>query len=235
MLELLEPGLGISLVLSLALVHFLAEELEDFTQGYQEQIISFASGVSITYIFVELIPEFASMVDGATKMAFVPALLGFSSIHLAEKYFSRKGYSQEVVRERYGEVHSAFLFLYHTAIGFLIASLVTESAVSGLLFFLPMILHVAVSSFSMSELHEDIARKPVVKLTISAAPLLGYILHNYRVLSPGLFPQLFGLVIGMFIYVVVRDSIPRGEEGKPVEYVLGLASYLAVIVLASVI
>jgi hypothetical protein len=217
----------------MAAVHFLGEELEGFISGYREQIVSFSSGASITYIFVQLMPEFHRIAAESTELIFVFPLLGFSSVHLLEKYVAKSGLDDEEMRKEYGEIHSAFLFMYHGAIGYLIASLLAESAVSGLLFFLPIILHVAVSSFSVTELHESFVRRKTVKYAITVAPLLGVLIHNLGTVAEHHFNPVFGTVIGMFFYIVIRDSIPRDERGQPREYIAGMIIYLAVILAAT--
>lgn len=217
----------------MAAVHFLGEELEGLISGYREEIVSFSSGASITYIFVQLMPEFHRIAAESTELIFVFPLLGFSSIHLLEKYIAKSGLEEDKMREEYGEIHSAFLFLYHGAIGYLIASLLAESAVTGLLFFLPIIMHVAVSSFSVTELHETFVKRKAVKAAITVAPLIGVLLHNLGAVAEHHFNPVFGTVIGMFFYVVIRDSIPREDRGRPKEYIAGAMLYLAVILAAN--
>lgn len=231
----MEPFLALVFAFAMAAIHFLAEELEELMSTHQERLISFTSGVSITYIFVQLLPEFQKIASETSDIIFIAPLLGFSSIHLAEKYVAKKEYSKELLVRRYGEIHSVFLFFYHGLIGFLVASLLGESTASGTLFFIPIMLHIGVSSFSLSELHEDIARDLKVKLAISGAPILGVLTHNFGIISEGFFQPLFGLVLGMFTYVVIRDGIPQGDGGKPVEYVLGLIIYLLIILAVNAI
>lgn len=219
----------------MAAVHFMGEELEGVISGYREQVVSFSSGASITYIFVQLMPEFHRIAAESTELIFVFPLIGFSSVHLLEKYVAKSGLNDEEMRKEYGEIHSGFLFLYHGAIGYLIASLLAESAVSGLLFFLPIILHVAVSSFSVTELHESFVRRKAVKYAITLAPLLGVLIHNLGTVADHHFNPLFGTVIGMFFYIVIRDSIPRDDRGQPKEYIAGMIIYLAIILAANMI
>lgn len=219
----------------MAAVHFLGEELEGAITGYREQIVSFSSGASITYIFVQLMPEFHGIAAESTELIFVFPLLGFSSVHLLEKYVAKSGLGDEKMKKEYGEIHSTFLFLYHGVIGYLIASLLAESAVTGLLFFLPIIMHVAVSSFSVTELHESFVKRKAVKVAITVAPMIGVLIHNLGAVAERHFDPIFGTVIGMFFYVVIRDSIPREDRGKPREYIAGMIIYLAVILAANTI
>ena len=219
----------------MAAVHFLGEELEGLISGYRDEVVSFSSGASITYIFVQLMPEFHRIMTEVSELIFIFPLLGFSSIHLVEKYVAKSNIEGEQMRRDYAEIHSAFIFLYSGAIGYLIASLIAENAVSGLLFFLPIIMHVAVSSFSVTELHEKFARRNSVKYVVSLAPILGVLIHRTGLLTRGQFNLVFGTVIGMFFYIVIRDSIPEGNKGKPAEYTAGMLIYLIVILIANTI
>lgn len=232
---MIDPGLAFVLASLMAAVHFLGKELEEYLSGYREKIVSFTSGASITYIFVELMPEFNRIASESTEFIFLFPLFGFSSIHLLEKYVAKSGVEQERMRKDYGEIHSIFLFIYYGALGYLIASLMTESAVSGLLFFLPIILHVAVSSFSVTELHESFVERKAVKIGISIAPLFGVALYKLQLVAEHHFNPVFGMVTGMFFYVAIRDSMPREDRGRPKEYIIGSALYLGIILIAKIV
>lgn len=217
----------------MTLVHFLGEEIEEHMHGYREQIESFSAGVSITYIFLQLLPELNKIATETSELIFVSPLMGFSSIHILEKYVSKADIPQKEVRKDYSEIHFSFLLLYHAAVGYLVASLVNQDAISGILFLIPVLLHLAVSSLSVTELHQKFAERVSVKVLTSTAPVIGVILYELNVLGAMQFNILFGTVIGMFFYIVIRDSIPRDSQGRPTEYILGMALYLAVILLAN--
>jgi hypothetical protein len=216
----------------MALVHFLGEELDEYISGYREQIISFGAGVSITYIFVLLLPEFHRIVSESSELIFAFPLIGFTSIHMIEKYIAKSDFSSEKVRKEYSEIHSLVLFSYHGAIGYLIASLSSQDLISGALFILPLIIHIGVSSFSLSELHQSLAKRIESKIMISSAPLLGVTLFYTDLISESLFNPIFGTIIGIIFYVAIRDSIPQGREGRPNEYLLGTLIYLVIIIAA---
>jgi hypothetical protein len=233
-MSIIEINLPLLLAFALALVHFLGEEIEEYISGYRQRIVSFGAGVSISYIFLQLLPEFHSMAIGRHNPVFLFPLLGFSSLHLVEKYIAKSDVTGDEARKEYGEIHSIFLFLYSLVIGYLLASLVARNTVSGLLFFVAIIIHVAVSSFSLSELHEDFARKLHVKIGLSSAPVIGVLIHASGLVSDVVFTPAFGAVVGMFSYVVIRDSIPRDEKGMPIEYVAGMTLYIVVILVSNI-
>jgi hypothetical protein len=224
-----ESGLPLILTFLISLVHFMGEELEEYFSGFHERLVSFGTGVSVSYIFLRLLPEFQNIASAATDLIFLAPLAGFSSIHLAEKYVSKHEKDVEEIKEDFKEIHSVFLFVYYSSIGFLLASLVSREPVSGMLFFVPIIFHSAISSLSLTELHDEASRRLPVKLAVSLAPILGALLHRSEFIGEAAFETVFGTVIGMFVYVVIRDSIPRGDRGLPLEYAAGALFYIAVI------
>lgn len=226
----MEVVLAPLLALAMATLHFMGEELDDYLEGHKEQIVSFGAGVSITYIFLSLFPEYLRISTGHNSLLIFP-LLGFSGIHIAEKYIDKSSLSRVEASREYGEIHSAFLFIYHGTIGYLLASLISQDAVSGLLFFVPIVMHVTVSSLSLSELHENFHEKSWIKILVSLSPLLGVALQKSSIISMGIFNTIFGVITGMFTYIVIRDSIPRGKRGRPEEYLAGTVLFIGLILL----
>jgi len=152
-----------------------------------------------------------------------------------EKYIAKSDINGDQMRKDYAEIHLGFLILYHSTLGYLIAFILSENTVSGLLFFVPILLHVAVSSLSISELHEKFTSKTSVKALSSLAPMAGVLVYMFELISQSLFVPIFGTAIGMFFYVGVRDSIPNGDKGRPLEYLLGILLYLGVVLLANTV
>ncbi len=87
----------------------------------------------------------------------------------------------------------------------------------------------------MTELHESFFQRKTVKFAISIAPVIGVLLHNVGDISGKYFDPVFGTVVGMFFYVVIRDSMPDEDGGQPTEYIIGVLAYLAVILAANMI
>lgn len=225
----MELQLAFIIALALALLHLLGEELESWIGGYRESIVSFGSGVSISYIFLHLVPEIQRISASLSSFYLAFPLAGFSSIHLIEKYVSKSRISPDKMKKDFAEIHSTFLFLYNGAIGYLVASLLSKNFVSGVLFLIPLALHIVVSSMSVTELHEKFASKKIFKVSISIAPLVGVLFYQQPWMTERLFDPVFGVVVGMFMYVVIRDSIPSDDKGKPVEYLAGTLLYLILI------
>lgn len=230
-----EAALGALFVLSLSVFHLLGEEFEELISGYKQSIVSFGAGTSIAYIFLQLLPEFHRNVSTLNNLFFIFPLIGFSLIHLMEKCAATSELSREKIKRDYGEIHSGFILIYNGALGYLIASLADKSVYSATLFFLPILLHVLVSSISVSELHEEVFQNIFVKMSISFAPIIGLAVYKIGVLDFQHFVGILGVVAGMFTYIVIRDSIPKDGDGRPIEYVAGALVYTAVIIVSTLI
>ena len=72
-----------------------------------------------------------------------------------------------------------------------------------------------------------------MKLVVSIAPLIGVTIHKLNFVKDSQFSLVFGLVIGMFFYVVIKDSMPKEDQGKPFEYIIGMILYLSVILIVN--
>lgn len=216
--------------LVLAIVHYFGEELDDRITDRQHHIASFSAGMTVTYIFLVLFPEINRGTHYFGDFAFIFALTGFTLIQLVEKWIASHEHDVEQLRRDYKEVHSVFLFIYYFAIGMVFHYLTAISVVEGVLFFIPVLLHTAVSSISLQELHEDILDSRLVSLGVSMAVLLG--VGSSYLFNPGPeeFHVLLGLVTGTFLYLVIHDGL-SDQNSAPVSYTSGIIAYTLLIVL----
>ncbi len=214
---------------AIAIVHFIGEELDDVPLMHRPQVAPFATGVTVAYVFLALLPEHHGGVAHLGEFGYLFGLAGFSGIHLTKKHFQRSDRHYDELLHDYKEMHSVFLFLYYTAIGILLHTLVARSTVAGTLLFVPVLLHTAISSLSLTELHEDVLDVLWVKAAISLAVLGGVAIGALDLLSMKAFHAVLGLVTGMFLYVVIHDAMPRGRDTAPMSYLAGTVLYAAVI------
>jgi len=191
-------------------------------------MMSFSAGVTVTYVFLQLLPEQHTATEYLGEFGSVSVLIGFSAIHLTEKWVYHHEKTAAEIRNDFREIHSLFLILYYTAIGLLLYELVQASVVNSVLFFIPVLFHTAISSFSLMELEEELLRNQIVRYLISIAALIGTAIGAVFVIPPAVFYTLLGIVTGMFLYVVIHDSLPSDASGKPLYFLLGLLFYTAI-------
>lgn len=212
----------------LAFIHHFGEHLSDTSFAHQDKIASFSAGVTITYVFLQLLPEFHKGIEHIGSMGAFSLLIGFSAIHLTEKWVYQHEKTSAEIRHDFKEIHSVFLFVYYAAIGFLLHELIAVSVVNGTLFFIPILFHTTISSFSLIELDDEILNNSIVRGLITLAVFLGTGTAALLPTAPSLFYLVLGGVTGMFLYVVIHDSMPTEDSGKPSYFLLGLAFYSAV-------
>jgi len=80
----------------------------------------------------------------------------------------------------------------------------------------------------LKEMHEDMLENLGVKLLVSFATIFG-VLSSY-IVSPSANTaySLFGFIGGMFIYVVIHDSL-RPKTERPLGFVLGVLCFILLV------
>lgn len=214
----------------LILVHYFGDRLDSTAFAHREKVTSFSAGVTVSYVFLQLLPEHHSGAVYLGDFGPISVLIGFSAVHVTEKWVYHHEKTAAQIREDFRELHSIFLFLYYFVIGLLLYELVQSSITEGMLFFIPVLFHTAVSSFSLLELDEELLSNRFIHGAITVSAVIGtatgYVFH----VTPPVFYALLGVVTGMFLYLVIHDSLPDDDAGRPEYFVVGLLCYTAVLI-----
>lgn len=220
--------LSVILGVVLAVVHYFNDKIQPQDPLIRHKLVSFVAGISITYIFLLLLPEVYMGIESLDKFLFLFILAGFSCFHLIEKHIYQHT-SKEILHEQLRAAHSTLFFAYHLVIGILLVELVTINLVSGLLFFIPILFHTAVSSASLKGIHVSIRERIILKLVLSCSTLFGVLLAYFVTIPSNVLHSFLGFVVGSMLYIVIRDSIPKETAGKAIYFVLGVVIYALII------
>lgn len=190
--------------------------------------ISFSAGVSVVYLLMQLLPEvyFGAVELNRNIALFV--LLGFILHHLIEKYIYQHAPRRELVRDIRRE-HVLAMFVYHSIVGVVLVDLFERNAAEGILFFVPMSFHIVIDNLPKHIIHGSF----FVRAFFSGATLIGGLLAFYTKFSRFVDFALLGFMGGVILYFVVRETIPKGGEGKPLFFVLGILVYMIVVTMAN--
>jgi len=101
--------------------------------------------------------------------------------------------------------------------------------VGGVLFFIPILFHTALSSASLKGIHISIRKRIILKIVLSCSTLFGVLLAYFVMIPPHILHSFLGFVVGSLLYIVIRDSVPRETEGKAIYFVLGVVVYALII------
>ena len=224
--------------LLLALAHSLVNYLSEFItldkSKYKSCLISLVAGISVTYIFLHLLPGLYEGVLEIRNSLFIYVLVGFVLFHVTEKFIYRyvgKGKISEDLKIS----HSFGLFLYDFSIGILLVYFMSISVLEGLLFFIPVFFHAGLSNLGMHKIHglhereQPVLRNRILRILLSGASFYGAFIAFYYGVSLGVAYALAGLVAGVLLYVVIREMIPREKEGNPMCFIIGVVLYALLI------
>ena len=81
--------------------------------------ISFAAGIFITFLFLEMFPLLFQQSFSFTQISLIFMLFGFSLFHIIQKY-EYKHVSRKRLRKEIKELHSLAFFIYHFVVGIIL-------------------------------------------------------------------------------------------------------------------
>ena len=215
----------------LGVIHFFNEKIQIHQEYIRIRVISFIAGISVTYMFLTLLPEIYRGFEIFDRVIFISLLAGFTISHVTEKYIYQHS-APHALKERLSVVHSMAFFLYYFFIGVILVKLNETSSLISVLFFLPVMFYSAVGILSLEKIHSKIWERPVVKLLLSLSTLIGVLFADLLLGFDAVFNLLFAFVVGTFLYTALIDFVPREAKGKPEYFTLGVLIYTLVIVAA---
>lgn len=226
----------LSFILSfiLGLSNYLSEKISFHCLRYRAEIISLVSGISVAYIFLSLLPELYEGVITTSRSLFVFVLIGFATFHIVEKFIQFHVGKGRISEELHLN-HSLGLFLYDFSVGIVLANFLRMGFLEGILFFMAVLPHTALSNLSINRVHglhhhkEMIIESKPIKLFLAGASLYGVIMATTYSVSTKISHTLTGLVAGILLYVVIRETLPKDKEGNPLLFVIGVLLYSALI------
>lgn len=216
--------------LLLGITHLISDRIHIKRYTTRNKLISFSAGVSITFIFLELLPTTYQASVILQESVFVFLLLGFALFHVVEKYIYQHA-SREKLRFELKEEHSIAFFIYYFIVGIALYYLVTTDSIKGTLFFIPLVLHAGLSSLSMRELHGKIKESILAKTFLSAAPLAGMVFARIIAIPSLAYNAIVSFIIGAFLYIIIREFLPEKKKGEPLWFIIGMVFFGAIIYL----
>ncbi len=218
--------IAIAFGILMGITHFFSDHFREEFKKYNNQILSFSAGIALTYIFLNLFPEFTKGVIQINEYIFISVLAGFVIFHIIEKYIYQHSPEDKQLRELAIE-DSVISFTYHFIIGIVLVSFFNQGITQGMLFFIPAFLFTTVSTLPV-----DMTKSTVIRTILAASTLLGilFALFIYTP-NPTIYYSLLGFIIGALSFTVTRHSIPKGKQGKPLFFIIGVIIYSLLIFL----
>lgn len=215
-------AMSLASVVFLSLVHVLADMLRWKRELPQRYWLSFADGISISYVFLGLLPKIIAgtaafpstlgyAADVLKQSPFLPLLIGLITFYgmerLVEKPVTEGGSQAE--HETTGLrvwIHLASYAFYKAVIGYLIVQM--NNPVSLVIFVLSMAVHFLVVDYRMMAIHKGVYQR-IGRWALTIAIVAGWIVGMTTFISPVLVTLLLSFLAGGIVLVVLEEEFSR--------------------------
>jgi hypothetical protein len=212
------------IAISLAAVHLLAGKLRFLNAVPRSQWLSIASGVSVAYVFVHILPDLARgqhHVQATGQLRFIEhhvyllalfGMMAFYGLELLVRRHRRKQGDEESSPGVFW-VHMVSFALYNTLIGYLLVHR-DEPGGQNLLFFVIAIgMHFIVNDFGLRD-HHHRRYDHIGRWVLAAAVVAGWGLGLIGSLSKALTAVFFAVLAGAIILNVLKEELPEDRRSR---------------------
>jgi hypothetical protein len=241
-------SLGVAAIL--AVVYALGAWLNESDAGERvwtrRRWVSVAAGVSVAYVFVDVLPELAAQHETFRKAAgegllfaeqriYVLALLSFVALYGLEHMVLA---SRERRREAAPEaadpgywLHLGGFAAYSALIGYLLVERAGRGPLALAVYGLAMALHFLIVDHSLREEHGRVYDHGG-HWVLAASVLAGWVAGAATPLSEVVFARLFAVLAGGVVITSLRAELPGEREGRFWPFCLGAAAYTVLLLFA---
>ncbi len=211
--------------LLLSLVHFFSKNISKKIEKYHQHLISLSAGIFITYILLVMLPELTIGAGIIGESIYLALLAGYAFFHLIEKYTYQHYKNKRELMDELAHLHVAGFVFDSFVVGFTMVVLYkisTPFTAVALLPIIPYALHSLASSVSLEHIHKKITSKTIGRLVLSLSTFFGAIIATILQVSTGQFYLLFGFLLGILLYIVTRNTMPKEKNGVPGFFLIGI-------------
>ncbi|MEF8833105.1 MAG: hypothetical protein V5A66_06285 [Candidatus Thermoplasmatota archaeon] len=199
--------------------HLFCHRLPACVTKSHEILLSFGGGSLLAIIFLVFLPE---TVHFTPTMAVYPLMLfGFVSFFISEKYLYQHVKDPESLEVDLYYLHVVGFFIDHFIKGFVLVTIIVLEPILGFLTAIPFFIHTLSSTIALNSIHKTSGRK-IDKVFLSSSFVIGTLIGIFFELSSHLERSILAFILGMMLFMVSRDVIPREKEGRPLFFLLGV-------------
>ncbi|MBE9166156.1 hypothetical protein IQ238_00940 [Pleurocapsales cyanobacterium LEGE 06147] len=231
-------SLSALLVVALALVHLYCGKLRFLDRIPRSRWLSVASGVSVAYVFVHLLPDLNARQEVFTKInalnfvenhVYLIALFGLTIFYGLERVAKRSRQYNAKSGKDIAEIgvfwlHIASFALYNGLIGYLLLHREEPGIYSLLFFSIAMGLHFVVNDYGLRQHHKHIYHK-IGRWILAAAIIVGWVIGTRVNISEAAIAVLFAFLAGGIILNVLKEELPEERESRFWAFALGAIAY----------
>lgn len=240
------PSLGFILAIALALVHGFISRIEVDAFIPQYRWISFAGGVSMGYVFLDIFPELShaqeelahvdvGLLNYLENHVYLLALLGLTLFYGLDRWviLSRQGNQADNNTNQADTtifwIHMSAFALINLIFGYLLQDLV-HSLGQCLLFFIAAALHFFIVDHSLREHHRNLYDKQG-RWLLTAAIVVGAIAGESIKLHEATISIIWAFLAGSILLNILKKELPEAQETCFWSFLGGATLYSGLILL----
>jgi hypothetical protein len=208
--------------------------------------ISAAAGVSVAYVFVDILPELAERNEAfqqasgsglfAEQRIYVLALLSFVVMYGIEyivltRREERRAGAWPAERDPVYWLHILGFAAYSALIGYLLIERSESGHVALAIYAFAMTIHFLVVNHALAEEHGEVYRRQGHWL-LAGSVLAGWVIGLVAPLSDVAFARLFAVLAGGVVITSLRSELPDTGRGRFWPFCLGAAGYAGLLLMA---
>ena len=238
------------LAVALAVVHLYAGRLRFLSVIPRSRWLSAASGVSVAYVFVHLLPDLQAhqqVFDKIPALAalehhvYLMALLGLVVFYGLERVVrtARQRPNLEADSEATAPssdgifwLHISSFALYNALIGYLLVHREEPGMRSLFIFFIAMALHFVVNDYGLRQDHQSMYHH-TGRWILAAAIIAGWAVGQGMELSEAAIAVLFAFLAGGVILNVLKEELPEERQSNFAAFAIGSVTYASLLLTLS--
>jgi membrane protein YdbS with pleckstrin-like domain len=241
-----EPGF--ILAIGLALIHAFVSRLNIFAFIPEHRWLSFAGGVSIAYVFLEIFPELSHAQEELEHSAipffaylenhvYIIALLGllvfygFDILALTSRRFNRRANSSDRTSASVFWIHITAFAILNVIFGYLLQEVSDHTLFRCILFFVAVALHFFIIDHHLREHHKTPYDKQG-RWLLTAAIMVGAIAGQSTHLNEAAISIVWSFLAGSIILNILKRELPDEQQSCFWSFVGGTAFYTGLLLLA---
>mgnify|MGYP005832392237 CR=1 FL=1 len=226
--------LSFILILLFVGVHLFVRRFTRLMTQPRKPLLSFASGVSISYVTVHLFPEFQSLQKDFNTLLNVPerfheyslyliATIGFLSFY-SINHFVKQGKNRdqnEYPSSLVFAIHIGAFVIYNSFIGYYLIKGLDQEPKNLIIFSFAFILHLMVNDVGLRLDHKR-RYDPAGSIILAFSVVGGWLLGVFVNIPTLIFAIWFSWLAGGILLNTIKEELPSERSSKLLPFVLGI-------------
>ncbi len=227
---------GMVLAIGLALLHGFSSQIPIEAFVPKKRWLSFAGGVSLGYVFLEIFPELshaqeellhseAPLLGYLENHIYILALLGLVMFYILEKIaLDARSSGHEESGSPFFWIHILSFALFNGILGYLLQDLARHSLFSCILLFIALSLHLFIVDESLRE-HHPVPYDRIGRWILVAAVIFGMVLGQGMHLEEATISIVWSFLAGSIILNVLKRELPSEQDTCVKSFVSGVVLF----------